>query len=105
MTYEDFNRLSKIMPKEDGMDLPVQVFSKLTCSYLAELSRILPKDDYNDLATRIFKISTERIRRKDKTKIKSKSVLCFMIRQHGAAMIYTISSRRINILSRLFFFV
>ncbi|MBR4905170.1 MAG: hypothetical protein IKZ53_10935 [Selenomonadaceae bacterium] len=69
MACEDFNRLSKIMPKETCMDLMAHVFSELTYSYLANLADILPKDDYNELTNRIFKITVENIRRKDKIKV------------------------------------
>lgn len=69
MAYEDFNRLSKIMPKETCMDLMVQVFSELTYSYLASLTELLLKNDYNELVTRIFKMTIENICRKDKIKV------------------------------------
>lgn len=69
MACEDFNRLSKILPKETCMDLMVCVFSELTYSYLASLAKILPKDDYNELTTRLFNVTKENICRKDKIKV------------------------------------
>lgn len=69
MACDDFNRLSKTMPKEDCMDLMARVFSEMTYNHLSNLSNMFSKDDYNDLADRIFKISAEKIRRKDKIKI------------------------------------
>ncbi|MBR4903185.1 MAG: CDP-glycerol glycerophosphotransferase family protein [Selenomonadaceae bacterium] len=69
MACEDFNRLSKTLPKETCMDLMVSVFSELTYSYLACLTELLPKDDYNELTTRIFNLTVENIRRKDKIKV------------------------------------
>ena len=69
MAYEDFNRLSKILPKETCMDLMVQGFSRLTYSYLASLTKMLPKDDYNELTNRIFKMTVKNISRKDKIKV------------------------------------
>ena len=69
MACEDFNRLLKIMPKENCMDLMVRVFSELTYSYLVNLADILSKEDYNELITRIFNMTVENIRRKDKIKV------------------------------------
>ena len=69
MAYEDFNRLSKIMPRETCMDLMVNVFCELTYSYLACLVEMLPKDDYNELTTRLFNMTEEKIRRQDKIKV------------------------------------
>ena len=69
MVYRDFKRLSKIMSKENRMNLMVRVFYELTYSYLANLADILPKDDYNELTTRIFNMTVENIRRKDKIRV------------------------------------
>ena len=69
LACEDFNRLSKTMPKEECMDLMARVFSELTYSYLANLADVLPKDDFNELMNRIFKMTVENIRRKDKIKV------------------------------------
>ena len=69
LACEDFNRLSKTMPKEDCMDLMARAFSEVTYSYLANLADIFPKDDFNELMDRIFKITVENIRRKDKIKV------------------------------------
>ena len=66
---EDFNRLSKTLPRETCMDLMAHVFHELTYSYLACLAEMLPKDDYNELATRLFNMTEENIRRKDKIKV------------------------------------
>ena len=49
--------------------------------------------------------SLKSARKKFGARIKSKLGSCFMIRQHGAAMIYIISSRRMNVLNRRFSFL
>lgn len=69
MACDDFNRLSKTLPKDEVKNLMARVFSELTYNHLANLSNMLPKDEYNDLADRIFAISAEKIRRKDKIKV------------------------------------
>jgi hypothetical protein len=69
MACEDFNRLSKIMPKETCMDLMARVFHELAYSYLANLADIFSKDDFNELMTRIFNMTVENIRHKDKIKV------------------------------------
>lgn len=69
MCCADFNRLSKIFPKETCMDLIAQTFAGMTYDHLAILSDILLKDEYNDLAARIFKISVEKIRHKSNVKV------------------------------------
>ncbi len=69
LACEDFNRLSKTMPKENCMDLMARVFSELTYSYLANLADVFPKDDFNELMNRIFKMTVENICRKDKIKV------------------------------------
>ena len=69
MAYEDFNRLSKTLPKETCMDLMAQVFHGLTYSYLSCLADVFPKDDYNELTTRLLNMTLEKIRRKDKIKV------------------------------------
>ena len=66
---DDFNRLSKTLPREICMDLMAHAFHELTYSYLANLADIFPKDDYNELATRIFNMTVENIRHKDKIKV------------------------------------
>ena len=69
MACDDFNRLSKTMTKDTCLELMANVFSEMTYNHLANLSDMLSKDDYNDLADLIFKISAEKIRRKDKIKV------------------------------------
>ena len=69
LACEDFNRLSEGMSKEECLDLMVRVFSEMTYDHLAKLARMFNTDDYNDLIARIFKISVEKIRRKDKIKV------------------------------------
>ena len=44
-------------------------FCAMTYDYFNMLSNILPKDNYNALMTRVFKISAQRIRRKNKIKV------------------------------------
>ncbi len=69
LACDDFNRLSKTLPREILLDLMANVFANMTYNHLANLSDMLSKDDYNDLAARVFKISAEKIRRKDKIKV------------------------------------
>lgn len=69
MASNDFKRLSRTSSADDCKDLMAHVFSDMTYNHFANLSNMLPKDDYNDIATRIFKISAEKIRRKDKIKV------------------------------------
>ena len=69
MASDDFNRLAKTLPKETCLDLMANVLSDMTYNHLVNLSNMLTKDDYNNLAARIFKLSLEKIRRKDKIKI------------------------------------
>ncbi len=69
LACDDFKRLSKTLPREILMDLMAGVFAEMTYNHLANLSDMFSKDGYNDLAARIFKISAEKIRRKDKIKV------------------------------------
>lgn len=69
LACDDFNRLSKTLPREILLDLMANVFANMTYNHLANLSDMLSKDDYNDLAARVFKISAEKIRRKNKIKV------------------------------------
>lgn len=66
MAFDDFNRLAKTLPKETCLDLMANVLSGMTYNHLVNMSNMLTKDDYNDLAARIFKLSLEKIRRKEK---------------------------------------
>ena len=65
LAYEDFNRLSETLSKDECISLMVSVFSEMTYDCLANLSVTLPKDIYNELMTRIFNITVENILRKD----------------------------------------
>ena len=69
MACDDFKRLSETLPKDECKNLMARAFSEMTYNHLANLSDMLSKDEYNDLAARVFKISAEKIRRKDKIKV------------------------------------
>ncbi len=49
--------------------IPIESFCDMTYEYFNNLSNILPKDDYNAFMEKLFAASAEMIRRKDKIKI------------------------------------
>ena len=69
MACDYYKQISKILPQDECQDLMARAFCEMTYNHLAILSDMLPKDEYNNLAARIFKISAEKIRRKNKIKV------------------------------------
>ena len=49
--------------------IPVESFCEMTYEYFNHLSRIAPKEEYHSLIERVFDVSARKIRRKDKVKI------------------------------------